>query len=372
MKPWCTEPFDVLENKVWGNWGLCCRSAPLPYSAKNISPIEHFNSDLMKQIRRDMLDHNISDDIKKYCHKCLEHERNNVESIRQQRIKISNNFKPIQSAIDNNGEIKDFNFRSVEIKFFGNLCNLKCRMCGPEYSSSIAAEQKKQGIYSGPTHINAYADMSNKEQFYSDLDQILPYTKILKFTGGEPMMNEGIQNLIQYAVDKDYSNNIILKIITNGTKINQKLLKLSSKFKMFWAEVSVDGLWEINDYQRTGSNFHDINSNIKILKQYGKVSLTTTITAINVHQLEDLISYSKYLNVDLSLGSIAITPLYLQVKVLPIGYRNKLIEKYKDIRECKVAVKALKDPEWDLKLFEKFLFTNPDICDIIEELKEWI
>ena len=252
MKPWCTEPFNVIENKVWGNWGLCCRSAPLPYSAKDVAPLDHFNSDIMKQIRVDMLNHHISDDIKKYCHKCINHESNNITSMRQTRLHNEFPIKAIQSAIDNSGEIKDFQFRSIEIKFFGNLCNLKCRMCGPEYSSSIAAEQKKAGIYKGPTHINAYADMQDKDQFYKDLDVILPHTEIIKFTGGEPMMNKDIQTMIQYTVDRGYNKHLTLKIITNGTHVNQTLLNLGKRFKSFWIEVTLDEMFDINDNQRVG------------------------------------------------------------------------------------------------------------------------
>ena len=85
MKPWCTEPFITLENKVWGNWGLCCRSKPLPYSAKDVSPLDHFNGNTMKRIRMDMKSNNITDEIKTYCEKCNfkpENTTNESESVR--------------------------------------------------------------------------------------------------------------------------------------------------------------------------------------------------------------------------------------------------------------------------------------------------
>jgi sulfatase maturation enzyme AslB (radical SAM superfamily) len=381
MKPWCTEPFTTLENKVYGNWGLCCRSAPLPYSGKDISPIEHFNSDIMKQIRVDMIDHHMSDDIKKYCFKCIGTEKDGVKSLRQRVLAKATPWEAIKSAIANDGEIKpnSFEFRSIEIKFFGNLCNLKCRMCNPLTSSSIAAAEKKAGTYDGPTYINAYADMSDKDKFYSDLDLILPRTNVVKFTGGEPMMNEGIQTLIQYAVDKGYNSNLQLKIITNGTKVNKKLLKLGSKFKNFKIMVSVDGIDEINDYQRVGSNFNKIDKNITIFKEYtSELYITAAVTAINVHTVDKIYEYSRKIDVNCDISSIVYTPEHLQIKVLPLGYRKPLIEKYKKIkRETGIKVydnviNALSSPDWDSKLFEKFLFTNPHICGIIEELKEWI
>lgn len=380
--PWCTEPFNVIENKVWGNWGLCCRSAPLPYSGKDVSPLEHFNSDLMKEIRRDMIDHNITDNIKKYCHKCLEHESNNVRSMRQDRQGVSLRqggqlpTRAIQSAIDNDGEIKDFEFRSVEIKFFGNLCNLQCKMCGPAYSSSIAAAQKKQGIYDGPVHINVFANLADdtKAQFYKDLEQILPHTTMLKFTGGEPMMNRGVVEMIQWIVDRGYNTGLTINIITNGTQVNHELLELGSKFKRFIIALSIDGMWEVNDYQRVGADFSEINDNISIFKQYAgerNIIIYAAITAITVSSLEELVVYAKMRKLDINLSSFVLTPRYLQVKVLPIEYRNDLIKKYGN-PVYKHIVKALQDPEWDEDLWKLFLKNNPEIGSIVPELRKYI
>ena len=376
-KPWCTEPFNVMEDKVWGDWGLCCRSAPLPYNGKDVSPLEHFNSDLMKQIRRDMIDHNMSDNIKKYCHKCIKHEESGIHSMRQNRMLTDKYpWKPIISANENDGEIKDFDFRSVEIKFFGNLCNLQCKMCGPLYSSSIAAAQKKTGEYDGPVHINAFADLNTaeKQQFYADLAQILPYTEVLKFTGGEPMMNKGVQDMVQWIVDNNFHHNLLLKIITNGTKVNQELLALGSQFQRFVIALSIDGMWEVNDYQRTGADFSEINNNINEFKlaagEHGVIIYSAT-TAINVSSLDELIVYAKMRDLDVDMSSIVLSPSHMQIKVLPLKYRKKLIEKYSN-PIYRHIVKALEDPEWDETLWKKFTKLNPEIGDLIPALKEYI
>lgn len=373
--PWCTEPFNVLEDKVWGDWGLCCRSAPLPYSGKDVSPLEHFNSDLMKEIRRDMLMHNITPNIKKYCHKCIKHEANGVNSMRQGRLTMPRPDKAIQSAVINDGEIKEFEFRSVEIKFFGNLCNLQCKMCGPAYSSSIAATQKKTGEYDGPVHVNAFADLSNdsKVQFYKDLAQVLPHTNILKFTGGEPLMNKGVQEMIQWIVDNGFHTHLQLKLITNGTKVNDELLELCSKFKWFGICVSLDGVWEINDYQRLGADFFQIHNNIPLLRKYAdSIVAYCCVTAINVSSLDELVEYCNSVrNFNLDMSSIVLSPSHLQLKVLPIQYRNELIKKY-SAPQYKHIVKALEDPEWDEDLWLKFLKLNHEIVNLLPGLKKYV
>jgi MoaA/NifB/PqqE/SkfB family radical SAM enzyme len=362
MKPWCTEPFITLENKVWGNWGLCCRSKPLPYSAKDVSPLDHFNGNTMKRIRMDMKSNNITDEIKTYCEKCLLHEKMGITSRRQDKLHLS------VPEIDSNGTITDFAFETIEIKFFGNLCNLKCKMCSGMYSSSIAADEKKNGNWTGPTYFNIYEQMQDKDQFYSDMSKILPYTKKIKFTGGEPTMNKSIVDFITWVSDNNFSQNMILKIITNGTRISPQINKASKKFKSFEVGVSVDGTFEIDEYQRVGTVFDDVLQNIKIYKTIAQVYLGPVITALNVSNVPELVRLGIMLNVPVDLNSIVLWPEHMKIEALPLGYRKELLESYDYPREIKTA---LENPEFNLQLFEKLLFTNPDLYDIIESLKKW-
>jgi MoaA/NifB/PqqE/SkfB family radical SAM enzyme len=363
MKPWCTEPFITLENKVWGDWGLCCRSKPLPYNAKDVSPLDHFNGDTMKRIRKDMSNNNITDDIKHYCQKCIDHENIGITSRRQQKLDF-----PIPE-MESDGTIKNFAFETIEVKFFGNLCNLKCKMCSGMYSSSIAADEKKNGNWTGPTYFNIYEQMQDKDQFYSDMSKILPYTKKIKFTGGEPTMNQGIVDFITWISDNNFSQNMILKIITNGTRISPQINQCSRKFKRFEVAVSVDGTFEIDEYQRVGTVFSDVVENIKMYKRIADVNIGPVITALNVGNVPELARLGKMLNVGVDFSSIVLWPDHMRVEALPIGYRKELLESYDYPKEIKTA---LENPNFNLKSFQKLLLTNPDICDILQELKKWI
>lgn len=364
-KPWCIEPFTTLESKVWGNWGLCCRSKPLKEHARNVSPLEHFNSDTMKRIRLDMLNHTKTDEIRSLCAKCIEHEANGVQSRRQQKRHID------PPRVEKDGSIQFYKFNTVEVKFFGNLCNLQCRMCGPLYSSSIAATQRKQGEWHGPVHHDTWRDYTagDKIQFYSDMKQILLNTQLVKFTGGEPMMNAGILDFIEWMVLQKLSHGLSLKIITNGTKINQDLLNFSKHFRSFDVAVSVDGVFDVDEYQRVGTDFWEVDYNIDVLKRYANVHMTTTVTAINVSSLDELMMYARAKQVPITIESIALFPDYLQVKVLPREYRFDL---YKKHTNYPVNVKkSLLDPEWPVDLWEKFRDKNPNITEIIPELGKY-
>jgi sulfatase maturation enzyme AslB (radical SAM superfamily) len=349
MKPWCTEPFLTLENKVYGPWGLCCRSKPLPYGPE-VSPLEHWQSNTMERIRKDMIDHNITDEIKHLCQKCIQHEERGITSRRQQKLDRYIVLKPIDT---------------IEIKFFGNLCNLKCKMCSGIYSSSIAAEEKKLGKWEGETVYNGF-DKADKEKFYSDMEQILPYAKLIKFTGGEPTMNKGIVEFIQWIVDKGYSKHLQLKIITNGTKRNEVLLKLSKKFKKFIVAVSVDGTWDIDEYQRVGTVFEEVIENIKTYKHYADTTMYSVITALNVGNIADLVAFASAVEVPVDFSSIVLYPNHMQIEVLPVSYRQHLLGSYNYPREIRTA---LESEYWDEEGWDKLLQLNPDIFDVIPELR---
>lgn len=358
MKPWCTEPFITLENKVYGPWGLCCRSKTLPYGPET-SPLEHFNSENMKRIRKDMLNHNITDEIKSLCRTCILHEEKGIKSRRQGKA-----YLPIPS-VEEDGSIKDFRFNSVEVKFFGNLCNLKCKMCKGELSSSIAAEEKKAGKWVGPTVINAY-NLADKNKFHSDMEKILPNTRMIKFTGGEPTMNVGIIDFIEWMVDKSYSKNLELKIITNGTRRSDKIIELSQYFRKFIIGISVDGTWEIDEYQRVGTVFEDVIENIRLYKTLGEVRLNPVITALNVCDVESLIAFASVMGVPLDLTSIALNPMHMRIDVLPPKYRQHLLSTFNYPSQIRTA---LESEIWDEVGWKKLLELNPDIYEYIPVLK---
>ncbi|MBT6445025.1 MAG: radical SAM protein, partial [Acidimicrobiaceae bacterium] len=127
--------------------------------------------------------------------------------------------------------------------------------------------QRKQGEWHGPVHHDVWKDYQagDKIQFFADMKEILLNTDLVKFTGGEPMMNAGILDFIEWMVLQKLSHGLRLKIITNGTKLNQDLLNFSKHFRSFDIAVSVDGVFDVDEYQRVGTDFWEVDHNIDVL-----------------------------------------------------------------------------------------------------------
>ena len=96
----------------------------------NISPIDFLKSDFVKQLRSDFLDGKQPDS----CKGCWNLENRGLTSIRPMVNEISGNLDPATLSVEDEYPISYLELRD------GNLCNMGCRMCGPEASSIIQTE----------------------------------------------------------------------------------------------------------------------------------------------------------------------------------------------------------------------------------------
>ena len=339
---WCPEPYMTLEQKTFGNYGVCCRSQPLPYTTLEKTIAEHFNSSEMQELRTEMESGVVGKKIGYYCKKCIVHEKSGVFSKRQRRIQRirgmltdptnSKFIQGLKTTVETGiVDLSTMGVFSLEFKFFGNLCNLNCLMCHPLQSSSIAKEWKDNNKWDGPTVINLYKEFTTeqKETFYNEIRALLPNTLQVKFTGGEPMMNKDLLDLINFIVKSGYANNITLRVVTNGTIVPERFTKQVKHFKQFICQVSVDGVWAVNDYQRAGSKFDVIDANIDRYKALPntRVSINSAITALNCGYVDELYLYAKHKEIDIDLTSVVLTPTYLMPQVLPTEVKQKYVKK---------------------------------------------
>ena len=107
----------------------------------------------------------------------------------------------------------------VELKFLdlklGNICNLKCRICG----SWIVSKWAKEEIDYSSRSNNAKEHSAYKwlkegqwswksKTFWDNLDTLLFQIKYFEFTGGELWMIQEHFELLRRAVDKGHAENI--------------------------------------------------------------------------------------------------------------------------------------------------------------------
>ena len=340
----CMHPFTGLATREDGAIKVCCRSLPIA-NIKDMSLEEAWNSDKMKDVRRQVL----NDERPDVCEPCFDLEDQGVQSLRQRHITDSSPESRINlypDALDklNNDYSMPFELPTIEIKV-NNLCNLKCRMCNPLDSTqwkdwnSIVDHYKKEENYLvdaveslGLTKAPYVGIFEDKAHFWDNLEKLLPYFRRVEFAGGEPLMDP-VHYKILDLLSKN-GDNIEIKYATNGTKLGIKggrtVHDYWPKFKSVAVNVSIDGLHDTYEYIRGNGKFSDVEYNIKEMKKIKTVSRIVgafTVQANNIMQIDKVIDYFLREMKIVFYSHRVSYPRALSAQVLPKALKDQVVAK---------------------------------------------
>lgn len=318
----CVAPYVSTQINAAGLLKVCCEYR----DTKDILPYTEFdrwwNEDLNKL--RQELNNNVQHE---QCGNCWGKESINYHSYR-------NYLNDVYQADFQNYELlynqdKPNMPKHVHLNF-GNMCNLKCIMCHPQYSSSIHTEVKlheteynkfiskyhqiQNGTYIGKD-VN-YSALWFKEKTFSDLSsKLLSNADRIFLTGGEPLMSLESFNTLNELKNK---SNIDLVITTNGSLISDKWISLLSQFKSLNITISLEGVGKANDYLRNGSDWNIILHNIYLVKSLTNLvsfQIATVIQHTSFYTFIDLINFVELENININF-TILNEPKYLSVNTL--------------------------------------------------------
>lgn len=333
---------------------------------------EYFNNSFMKSLRLQMLEGKKPD----FCRKCYISENETGHSLR--KIYHNQYYKQIPQMIFSTQEDGSTFFPKISLDFsLSNNCNLKCRMCTPGASHSIAKDYEKLGIafdktWSDKAHIG-WASIEAIEK----IKEMAINAKEILTTGGEPLTNATHRALIKHLVETKKAKEITLRYHSNLMVLPEELLDLWTNFQKIELHISLEAAGEINDYIRYPSRWSQIDKNIRklmSLKEHLPLSIEfhTCLLPYNLQSMPELISYIHSLE-----GFAPSIPYFnwidhpeeMSVLSLPKSFRQKHVAKIKNYLETlpdstkntdafKSFVQNLKlieeAPE-DFKLQKKFL-----------------
>lgn len=370
-KTFCPLPWIYQAVRNNGDIRLCCQANSSKskgllrkkdgsiFNASNDNLEESRNADLIKQTRLDML----SGKHPEPCIRCQSEESSGVRSRRNYENSMwedTFNFKNAQRLTSEEGSI-DTN--EVPLIYYdirlGNLCNLKCRMCGPTDSDSwykdtvkvwgstefqdshgkVKLVKKSNGGYRTE---NGDYDWIASESFWDQLKLNAPHIRHLHTVGGEPLLIEKQYELLETIIKYGSPKKVIIEYNTNLTVLPQRAIDLWKEFKNVRLGVSLDGYGEINDYIRYPSRFEKIEKNLdQIDAAEGNfhVWIATTVQAYNILHLPDFIKWNlkkefKRVNKAYDLFFLTAHPLhnpkFLNVQILPSAYKKRVEKKFNE------------------------------------------
>lgn len=355
----CSLPWFHALTKPNGGVKPCCRyNKTLDDNLTDQSLTEIFQSPEMNSIRSDMIKgvSNIN------CEKCYREERNGKKSYRQ----IVNEYAKID--IDN-PQIEYIEFA------LSNFCNLKCRSCRSELSTSWYEDDIALGNISKSSPKIIKLDLSK-------IDIDLKALKRVRFTGGEPLISPE-HNLI---IEKMNPDGMILKYSTNCTVFpKDHVLEFWKKVRRLHIDISIDGYGPVNDYFRSGTEWNKIqlifDRYFQLKNELGnstmKLKVHTVANMTNIHSLLDIRDWvRRYPGVEWSIDCLT-DPKYISLQNMPQGMKEQFLHVATELNESHIEKSILTAPNvlWNESLmWIKRLDTirNTDITTIAPHFKDFL
>ncbi|MCC6137184.1 MAG: radical SAM protein [Bdellovibrionaceae bacterium] len=404
----CSIPWNHVATKPSGEYRLCCLAKQPESTFYNSSgevmrlettPLrESRNSEISKDVRKTML----SGQWHSTCKKCFDEEAAGLRSRRifyNEAEKDETLFRKMmeKTADDGSIEYEDFPLETFDIRI-GNLCNLKCRMCGPIYSSKWYGDYQKltgddyflnsgSKIHFNSEDINKFK-WHEKDYFWDEIFSIASTIRHIYMIGGEPLIIKNQVQFLRRLVSEGYAQHIEIEYNSNFTILPDDILEIWTHFKKVTVGISLESIFEENDYIRNPSRFSEIVSNIKRADAFSSPKLrlwiTTTFQIQNILSLPKMMDWveasnfefiNKFPNTPLIHLHPAHTPLCYNIQSLPISVKKyaeqKLLAKIVDLQEKLAATGFLRYDKTIKKLqgIIKFMYKKDHPQGFVEFLE---
>jgi MoaA/NifB/PqqE/SkfB family radical SAM enzyme len=323
----CVLPWVSIETSPIGTVRPCCLAIDeilddngnkFKLAESDFQQIQ--DSDHIRQLRQDFLDGKQP----QTCRRCWQEERAGRTS---KRMHTLDRLKHMGISEEWTADAKPLMFLDLKL---GNICNLKCRICGSWSSSTFATEElnfiidreeKKTSFHYQMLRDGAWP--RNSDNFWHQLDAHMSEVRYIEFTGGEPFMIREHFDLLRRLVDRGYAHQIEIHYNTNGTQYPTDAEDIWRHFRHVEIAFSIDDVGERFEYQRTNAGWSEVNHNIELFRQMRDrnrnitLQVCCTINAFNVMYLVDVAHWIRRQSFDFIYWNMLHDPYYFSIATLP-------------------------------------------------------
>ena len=377
-KHFCMMPWIHLHMWPAGTTYPCCMSDPVyPVGDTQTQSLQEiWNGPEMRELRMNML----QDKPSKECRRCYELEENGMGTLRQgSLVNFGVNHWDKVNETSDDGSAGEVNMAYMDIRF-SNLCNLKCRSCGPQFSSSWFEDHKlTHGDPGHPKILKVRDDMLN---FMDELEPLLGSVERVYWAGGEPLITDEHYRILDKWIEMG-KRDVAMDYTTNFTQMRYKkktAFEYWNAFDSVRVAASLDANHTRGEYLRKNMDWNQVVQNRRdMIEQCPHVyfELTPTVSVYNVLNLPDF--HKEWIEEGLlEPGNIRINilldPTYMRLSILPPWIKQRVIKRYEEhidyLKQFEVKVnfkgKSIKSVIQDYKNIMQFMEQ-----DRTEELKVW-
>ena len=350
---WCPIPWNFQAVRSNGDIRVCCQANGTkdkgvlrkadgsPYNAAKDNLSEARNSELMKTMRKNMLSGTWSDE----CSRCKSEEESGLVSRRNYEHDRWTLRQP--EVIAHTREDGSIDINALPVIYydlrFGNLCNLACRMCGPQDSTGwyedyyllegkdyfhdthgIEQMTKQNGKWVSPSY-----GWHDSDSFWAQIEANAHNIQHVYMAGGEPLLIERHYEFLERCIDNGAAKNMLIEYNTNMTSISSRVINLWQHFKQIQIGASIDGYGAVLEYQRYPVSWEKVWNNVqKVDAAPDNITawFAYTVTAYNVLHLPEFMRWklessglTKFNNTGkrpIITHHVAHNPKYLNIQVL--------------------------------------------------------
>jgi len=333
----CMLPWISIETSPIGTTRPCCLAMDeiikpdgAKYSLRENTLEEIYHSEYMQDLRRDFLAGNKPST----CQRCWNEEAAGRISKRiNSRIRLKEYYDQVDWQNLNPDQLW-----FIDLKL-GNICNLKCRICGSWSSSKWAKEEidyvpginRKEHLAYKFLQEGAWPRES--EVFWDNLRQLLPNIKYFEFTGGEPFLIQQHFDLLEYAVEHGFSKNIEIHYNTNGTVFPEQYT-VWNHFKHVEVAFSIDNTGTRFEYERYGADWDEVQENIRKFTNMRSKKFSTqiclTVNIQNVYYLPELCDWIDTQTFDHIYFNMLHDPWHMSINKMTPTAQKLVIKKLND------------------------------------------
>jgi organic radical activating enzyme len=287
------------------------------------------NSHYMRRLRQEFIDQKQP----ATCRKCFREERSGRTSKRMHTLdRLKHMIPPQDWTID----AKPLQFLDLKL---GNICNLKCRICGSWSSSTFATEElanlgpdddKKSNHHYRMLKQGAWP--RENQQFWNEITTVTDQIQYIEFTGGEPFMIQEHFDMLQGLVDRGVAGNIEIHYNTNGTQWPEQAEAIWRHFKIVEIAFSIDDVGARFEYQRSNAVWTEVVANIAKFRELRgrnkniQLQICCTINVFNVYYLEEVANWIVQQGMDFIYWNMMHDAFYFSISSLPEQAKQAITE----------------------------------------------
>ena len=332
-KVFCMMPW--VHTHIWpnGNAFPCCMSdSEIVYGNLNDNSLEEiWNNEKYKKLRKNMLNEKESPE----CTRCYEMEKSNIWTLRKNTNKYYISHWDRVETTQDDGSVEEVNMGYMDIRV-SNICNFRCRTCGPELSSAWYEDHSK--LYGQPPENPKMMNIANNEKFWNELQPLLLTVEEACWAGGEPIITEEHYKILDFWIENKMKD-VRLRYTTNFSNLyfkKKSILDYWNSFNDVRIAASLDGMGKRGELIRAGTEWDVIEDNRRqMIKECPDVyfEITPTVSIMNVYHLPDF--HRNWVDRGLlEPNNIRVNmltyPDYYRIQIIPKEERKKFIDKYNE------------------------------------------